>query len=238
MVMAGGVWSGGTGRGLHLEWAGVTVPAPGASAGGDWHDVVGRPDGTVAVIFGDVMGHGDGVAAIADGLRSTTRGLAGEGHDPEVVLGSARDQALRLGTTATVFYAVVDLDSGALTFSSAGHPAPALSHPLWTGSLSLVPTPLLGSGWTEGEDCSSLVLLPGETVLIYSDGLVDASGSIPEKAVRAVAAAAAAGANPYQLCSAALNAVGAGRDDRSVLVLRLSDGLVQARQGHAWSAHI
>ncbi|HEX5267382.1 MAG TPA: PP2C family protein-serine/threonine phosphatase, partial [Acidimicrobiales bacterium] len=202
-----------------------------------WFDVVGRPDDTVAVVFGDVMGHGDSVAAAADCLSRTMRALAGEGHDPEVVMGAAREQALRLATTATAVYGVVDLATGGLEFCSAGHPAPALLDPMWRGWLPLVPTPLLGAGWTEGEDCASVLLASGEIVVIYSDGLADASGSLPDVTARLMAEAAAGGANPYQLCSVALSATGAGTDDRSVLVLTLSEGLADEARGHTWSAH-
>lgn len=199
--------------------------------------MIGRPDGTVAVVLGDVMGHGDAVAPTADCLSRTVRGLTSEGHEPEIVLHAARERALRLGTTATMFYGIVDLATGVLIFCSAGHPPPALIHPLWRGSLPLVPTPPLGAGWARGEDWSSLLLLPGETVVVYSDGLADSSGTITERTAATVAAAAWGGANPHQLCSAALDAVGARLDDRSVLVLRLSDGLAQDLRGHTWSAH-
>ena len=228
--------SGGTNRRLHLQWAGLTVPAPGSCAGGDWYDVVGRPDGTVAVVFGDVMGHGDDVASTAGFLNRVVRGVASEGHGPELVLRSAREQATRLGTTATVFYGVADLPTGELGFCSAGHPPPVLLHPQWRARLPVVPTPPLGSGWTCGHDWSSVLLLPGETLVIYSDGLADASGTFSERTADAVAVAAAAGANPHQLCSAALDAAEPCGDDRTVLVLRLSDGLALDLRGHAWSA--
>lgn len=215
----------------------MTIPAPGSRAGGDWCDVVGRPDGTVAVVLGDVMGHGDAVASISDCLSRTVRGLASEGHEPELILHAAREQAVRLGTTATMFYGVVDLATGLLVFCSAGHPPPTLIHPLWRGSLSLVPTPPLGAGWTRQEDWSSLLLLPGETVVIYSDGLADSSGTIPDRTAATVAEAVLDGADPHRLCSVALDAAGTGSDDRSVLVLRLSPGLGQDLRGHTWSAH-
>ena len=108
---SGGGWSQ---EDLHLEWSGRAVPAPGATGGGDWYDVVARPDGTVALVLGDVMGHGDAVAATADCMRTTIRALTAEGHDAEAVMGAARRLANRLATTATLFYGLLDLGSGRL----------------------------------------------------------------------------------------------------------------------------
>ncbi|HZU73916.1 MAG TPA: hypothetical protein VE990_14190, partial [Acidimicrobiales bacterium] len=68
-----------------LEWAGRSVAAAGADGGGDWFDLVSRPDGTVAVVVGDVMGHGDGVVALREQLSSLSRALVAEGHDATMV---------------------------------------------------------------------------------------------------------------------------------------------------------
>ena len=111
-----------------MELAARYLPgARGASIGGDWYDVLERPDGRVALVVGDVVGHGLRAAAAMGQLRNAFRayGLV-ESSPAEVV---ARINRLVMSgvedVMATVLYLVLDRETGELSFSARGPPAAA-----------------------------------------------------------------------------------------------------------------
>ena len=105
--------------------------ARGAAIGGDWYDVLERPDGRVALVVGDVVGHGLRAAASMGQLRNAFRayGLV-ESSPAEVV---ARINRLVMSgveeVMATVLYLVLDRETGEVAFSAAGHPPPLVLAP-------------------------------------------------------------------------------------------------------------
>jgi serine phosphatase RsbU (regulator of sigma subunit) len=156
---------------VHYEPASGTL-----EVGGDWYDVVDLPDGGYGVVVGDVVGRGLDAAAVMGQLRSAGRALLLESRSPAHVL-SALDRFAALvpgAAVSTVFCAVVDPEAGTLRYSSAGHPpaivvdADGRSRFLEdAGSLPL----------TVVDDLqrpeSDVVLSPGSTLLLYTDGLVE-----------------------------------------------------------------
>ncbi len=144
--------------------------------GGDWYDVFPLPEGRVALVVGDVMGKGVTAAAGMGRMRSALRALAFTDPSPASVLEGL--DRLVVATEApehivTVMMAVADPRSGALTVSSAGHP-PLLCRPADGGASYIdtgrVATPL---GVPQAR-CETVVRLgPGDTVLAFSDGLVE-----------------------------------------------------------------
>jgi serine phosphatase RsbU (regulator of sigma subunit) len=152
-------------------------PASGTlEVGGDWYDVVDLPDGRYGVVVGDVVGRGLPAAAVMGQLRSAIRALLLESHSPAHVLGALdRFAALVPGATcSTVFCAVVDPVAGTLRYSSAGH-VPAIvvdadgSAALLTAAGSL-PLAVVDDLVRPQQD---VVLAPGSTLLLYTDGLVE-----------------------------------------------------------------
>src|SRR5215813_161102 len=102
-----------------------------AEIGGDWFDVIPLQRGQVALVVGDVTGHGIHAAAIMGQLRTTTAALARTGCPPGQIMRQLNDLLAAHGEEAgaTCLYALYDPTARRCTLASAGHPPPALRHP-------------------------------------------------------------------------------------------------------------
>jgi len=144
------------------------------AAGGDWFDAIPLNGGGVALVVGDVVGHGVAASAAMGQLRAVLAELLAAEADLGQVLRRSDAFAARMPSlrAATLALAVLDPATGTLRYTTCGHPPPLVlgvdgtarylagtgTGPLGTGS-----TPVLASS----------VLAPGELVLLYSDGLVE-----------------------------------------------------------------
>ncbi len=158
----------------------------GLRVGGDWYDVIPLPSGRVALIIGDVQGHDVRAAAIMAQLRIALRAYASEGHHPDAVLARASRFLATLAPTAgdegeepddrfaTCLYVEVDAPSGTLRVARAGHPDPAMV--LQDGTVLTRPTAgglPLGVAPDGDYPTTRLLLEPGETLLLCTDGLLE-----------------------------------------------------------------
>ncbi|MES4907036.1 MULTISPECIES: SpoIIE family protein phosphatase [unclassified Streptomyces] len=162
----------------------------GLQVGGDWYDVIGLPSGRTALVIGDVQGHDVRAAGIMGQLRIAVRAYASEGHHPDAVL--SRASRFLAGLTeapgpggepgydprfATCLYMEVDPVAGTLDIARAGHPDPAVR--LADGTMMIRPT---AGGLPLGVDpdtdypTTRVVLEPGETLLMCTDGLIETGG--------------------------------------------------------------
>jgi serine phosphatase RsbU (regulator of sigma subunit)/anti-sigma regulatory factor (Ser/Thr protein kinase) len=144
--------------------------------GGDWYDVIDLSDGHVGLAIGDVAGHGVRAAALMGQLRTALRAYALDEHPPSEVLKRVDRllHTIRGEGMATAAYAVLDPGTGALRLASAGHP-PAV---LVSGSgearlLESAPAPPLGTLPYGTYRETSASVSPGETLMLYTDGLVE-----------------------------------------------------------------
>ncbi|MFF0749415.1 SpoIIE family protein phosphatase [Streptomyces sp. NPDC004267] len=143
--------------------------------GGDWYDVLPLPTGKVLVAVGDIAGHGiDSVTGMV-ALRNAQRALAFTGRPPGQLMGWLNEVTLRTGagSTATAVCALYDPDDGELVWSSAGH-LPLLL--LRGGRARLLEPPqdiLLGAVPSYAYEERRTALRPGDTLLLYTDGLVE-----------------------------------------------------------------
>ena len=143
--------------------------------GGDYYDVFPMPDGRLALLIADVAGKGLGAALVTTMLQGALSGMT-LGVDPVKVFNHLNqflcDRA-SVGRCATMFLGLVDKDGG-LEFVSAGHPSPLLlrrggvSELYSTGSL---PIGLFGE---ESYASTRMQLEPGDTLLLYTDGVTEA----------------------------------------------------------------
>jgi serine phosphatase RsbU (regulator of sigma subunit) len=208
---------------VHATYA----PAQGQMAvGGDWYDVVDLPDGRIALSVGDVAGHGLTAASAMGQLRSATRTLALGSHEPDEALAALDRFAMTLDgrPLATVVYAVLDPDTGQLRYSCAGHPPPLLVRANGrTEYLEGGRSPLLGVEAVQSRPVGEATLEPGDTLVCYTDGLIERPDRTIDDGLTDLAQQAAAVArDPSVLAEALLAGVEEPRrDDAAVLCLRL-----------------
>lgn len=152
-----------------------------AGIGGDWLDVIPLSGTRVALVLGDVAGHGVHASATMGQLRSAVRTLADVDLAPDELLTRLDDLVIHLtegdGTptgelNATCVYAVYDPISRHCALASAGHPFPFVVDPAGTvAPISARPGPPLGVGGLPFE-VTGLDLAEGSVLVLYSDGLV------------------------------------------------------------------
>jgi serine phosphatase RsbU (regulator of sigma subunit) len=149
-----------------------------ALVGGDWYEIVRLPFGRTLLVMGDVMGHGVEAAVDMSIYRSAIRDVGGMDLPPHGILKHldtliAEDEAAR---PATCLLCVADPNRGRWTFASAGHLPPALFVAGRPTALAEIPTgPPLGTG-LGGYEQVRVDLLPEQTLLVYTDGLVERRG--------------------------------------------------------------
>ncbi|MFF8846444.1 SpoIIE family protein phosphatase [Streptomyces sp. NPDC015127] len=147
--------------------------------GGDWYDVIRLDGGKTALAIGDVMGHGTAAAAVMGRLSASVRALARLDLRPEDLLHQldAALEDLAEPMLATFLYTIIDPVSGLCRITRAGHPPPAAVSPDGTARLlDLPPGVPLGVGGTPFIT-TDITLQPGSTLLLYTDGLVEARGT-------------------------------------------------------------
>jgi len=147
--------------------------------GGDWYDVIELPGGLVGLAIGDVAGHGVRAAALMGQLRTGLRAYALEGQPPGETL-KRLDRLLRSirgRGMATAAYALFSLETGSLRIASAGHPPPVLVSAAGEASLiEIAAAPPLGTLPYPTHQEVETSLGPGETILMYTDGLIERRG--------------------------------------------------------------
>ncbi|MEU5902364.1 MULTISPECIES: SpoIIE family protein phosphatase [Streptomyces] len=169
----------------------------GLQVGGDWYDMIPLPSGRIAFVIGDVQGHDVRAAGLMGQLRIALRAYASEGHRPDAVLSRATrflsgiTESITYGSSgtgadeaneydprfATCLYVEADPATGVLEMARAGHPEPAIR--MSDGTVLLRPA---AGGLPLGIDpdadypTTRLVLEPGETMLICTDGLIETGG--------------------------------------------------------------
>ncbi|MEW2178398.1 SpoIIE family protein phosphatase [Streptomyces sp. NPDC005406] len=209
----------------HAAWSGRQV-------GGDWYDVIALPNDRFGVVVGDVQGHDTHAAAIMGQLRIALRAYAAEGHPPSTVLARASRFLAELDTDrfATCTYAQVDLGTGTVRVVRAGHFGPLIRHmdgrvgtPQVRGG---VPLGIATDFGDEEFPETRLDLVPGETLVLYTDGLVEEPGADIDAGVRTLinevsAGPAGAEALADHLSDRLWERWGSG-DDVALLVLRRS----------------
>jgi anti-anti-sigma factor len=196
------------------------------AAGGDWFDAVPLSDGTVALVVGDVAGHGIAASAAMGQLRSVLDELL----TAEPGLGSVltRAEAFAAGRpalrAATAALAVLDPADGTLRYTTCGHPPPLIIGA--DGTSRYLPGTRTGPlGMGSAPDLATVTLQPRELVLLYSDGLIKRPNrTVAEGMAELALVAADAAARPAPPAGAGPTAV-----DR---VCRLTVELL-ARASHA-----
>jgi serine phosphatase RsbU (regulator of sigma subunit) len=160
-----------------IELGEVYAPSARLDVGGDLYDFLVLEDGRLAVVLGDVTGHGVDAAADMAMAKFVFRSLAREHPEPARFLAAANDVVvgeIAPGKFITMLYLTVEPNTGKIACASAGHPRPRIVlpdgtvRPLEARGLALGIEP----GQEYAEECASLP--PGAAVVLYTDGVVEA----------------------------------------------------------------
>jgi PAS domain S-box-containing protein len=172
-----------------VEVASRYLPASAnVGVGGDWFDVIPLSGARVALVVGDVVGHGIHASATMGMLRTAVRTLADVDLPPDELLGRLDDLVGRLSARpdagnddaqendigATCLYAVYDPVSRRCSLARAGHPMPALVTPddVTVTFVDMPASPPLGLGGLPFET-TEIELAPGSMLVLYTDGLIE-----------------------------------------------------------------
>ncbi|MFN7964195.1 MAG: PP2C family protein-serine/threonine phosphatase [Acidobacteriota bacterium] len=164
-----------------LDFAFTNKPA--RQVGGDTLDFVPLPDGRWALAVGDVVGKGMAAALMMANLQALVRAVASVEPDPgrlNAIVSEVIGSRVRAGRFVTLAYMVYDPRTGALNYSLAGHHPPMI---VGTGGVRLLergglPLGLFpGLPYDQGTDC----LAVGESMVLYTDGLIEAGAGGDEE---------------------------------------------------------
>jgi integral membrane sensor domain MASE1/anti-sigma regulatory factor (Ser/Thr protein kinase) len=164
-----------TGIGLAASY----VPAEeGSAAGGDWYDVLDLPGGGVALVIGDVAGHGSEAASVMGQVRMAVRAFSLEGHPPATIVQLVHDliRALYDGEQMITML-LIAVESRSTTWEAtivnAGHPPPIVIDPRGASFLEGPVGLPIGLDWNLPYEGTLASLRPGSTLVLFTDGLVD-----------------------------------------------------------------
>ncbi|WP_412565955.1 SpoIIE family protein phosphatase [Streptomyces decoyicus] len=218
-----------------LEVAHRYLPAQ-AGVGGDWFDVIPLPGARVALVIGDVVGHGLHAAATMGRLRIAVHNFSALDLSPDELLGhldelvthiDVQDEDIDDGpaiTGATCLYVIYDSVSGRITAATAGHLPPAVAHP--DGRVEFLHSPVsppLGLGTGLPFETAELSLPEGSRLVLYTDGLVENRSRDLDAGMEALRAALTGpDRTPEDTCATVLQSLLPARstDDVALLVAR------------------
>lgn len=220
-----------------------------AGVGGDWYDVIPLPGARVALVVGDVVGHGLHAAATMGRLRTAVHNFAALDLPPDELLAHLDDLITQIDedaaaegeteavTGATCLYAVYDPVSGRCVLARAGHPGPALVSPDGSVTFPDIPVaPPLGVGGGLPVETAVLQLAADSRLVLYTDGLVEARGRDIDTGLDMLKEALARtdGATPDDTCRAVLDAMLRTRSNDDVALLVARTRLLDPEQVEEW----
>ncbi|WP_020119340.1 SpoIIE family protein phosphatase [Streptomyces canus] len=238
-----------------MEVAYRYLPAgSGADVGGDWFDVIPLSGARVALVVGDVVGHGIHASATMGRLRTAVRTLADVDLAPDELLTQLDDLVVRLDREegpdtrdggadaptpgevgATCLYAVYDPVSRRCTMARAGHPPPAVVTPAGEVRFLKLPTgPPLGLGGLPFESME-VELEEGSLLALYTDGLVEAADRDIEVGLNLLHGALADRAGPLEeTCDEVLRAVLPARPADDIVLMLARTSALDAAKVRTW----
>jgi anti-sigma regulatory factor (Ser/Thr protein kinase) len=199
--------------------------------GGDWYESIKLPGARVALVVGDVAGHGVRAAVTMGRLRTAIQTLAMLELPPAESLQQLDELMQNIGERephfATCAYAVYDAVTGEIELAVAGHLPPLLVRPDGTNEyLEVAPSPPLGIIGDGIVETSRVQIEDGSLFVLYTDGLVESRDRDISEGLERLQAAFGEGApdkDLEDLCKTALDGVysDAKRDDIAVLIAKL-----------------
>jgi serine phosphatase RsbU (regulator of sigma subunit) len=214
-----------------VEAAGIDVAVryrpvgQGHLVGGDWYDALLLPDQQVLLVVGDVAGHGIDAVTGMVAARNALRGLAATGAGPADLLRHLNYAACHLteGIAGTVVCGRYDPETRVLRWARAGHLPPVLVR---DGAAEMLPLPggvLLGLDPDAEYEEATLAMRDGDTLLLFTDGLIERradsiSDALREFTAAAVPVGADASAHADRILASAISDTG---DDACLVAVRI-----------------
>lgn len=199
----------------------------GATVGGDWYDALLLDRDRVLLVVGDVVGHGMVAAAAMGRLRTAFQTIVRFTADPGLILQAINQQVLTIPDAfcTTVVCVVLDLGTGELVWSRAGHPPPLV---VGGGGRELLDEPCLPPLGVVADAVAPVhrrMLATGDVVVLYTDGLVERRAEALDQGFRRLGAVAEEliDLDPEELSDALVEALVPAEDqtdDLAVLVVR------------------
>jgi PAS domain S-box-containing protein len=197
--------------------------------GGDWYDTFEWSGRHIGVVVGDVVGHDIAAATVMGQLRNGAAALLPlmQPRPADMLKAYAHCVRNHGNTFATAGCVVIDTDTGTATYSLAGHPPPLLLQPggstVW---LDAALAPPMQSSQVDHYTEASITLIPGSTIVMYSDGLIERRGESLALGLERLSAVASRHASLADIDSfasllvAELTADGKVQDDIVVVCIR------------------
>ncbi len=160
-----------------LELGDVYESSARVDVGGDVYDYLLLPDGRLAVVVGDVTGHGIEATADMAMAKFVFRSLTREHPEPEDFLAAANEVLvgeIPVGKFVTMVCVTIDVERGRLVCASAGHPPPRMVRA--DGSVQELSVSGIALGVENGQQYAAVCdeLGPGSAIVLYTDGLIEA----------------------------------------------------------------
>lgn len=198
----------------------------GRHAGGDWYDAIALPGHGLAMVIGDVAGHGLAAAAAMGRYRSVVHALASVGLAPGALLTRLNEIAVTFDehALATCLYVYYDPGEHRCGIASAGHPPLIVAPPGEAARPLGVPVgPMLGAADAAEYRTESIAAPPGTRLLLYSDGLIESRLAPIEAGIDALARRIGSAASPLsrQADEVMATAPPDNHDDRTLLLAQL-----------------
>ncbi|HWM37140.1 MAG TPA: SpoIIE family protein phosphatase [Streptomyces sp.] len=218
-----------------------------AGVGGDWFDVIPLPGARVALVMGDVVGHGLHAAATMGRLRTAVHNFSALDLPPDELLSHLDELVARIDqdaldagdeatiTGATCLYAIYDPVSRNCSIARAGHPVPALVRPDGTVDFPDLPPGLpLGIGGLPFES-GEMHLPEGSRLVLYTDGLVERRDQDIDTGLHLLRDALGhAPQSPEETCDAVIDALLPDRQSDDIALLVARTHVLEAGQIADW----
>ena len=167
---------------LETRLGGVSLAAryvPCRELAGDFYDYTSADEGAIALIIADVVGHGTSAAMMTSVVKSAFHGARVNGFDPLSVAERVKDgiRTFDASRFITLYCARLEVGIGRLEYVNAGHPPPILRRsaapPMWLESTG----PPISSALMDFPcQKSAITVAPGDSLLLYTDGITEAEG--------------------------------------------------------------
>jgi hypothetical protein len=151
-------------------------PCEGPAAGGDFYDAFELDGERVALLVGDVSGHGPDALECTNAIRTGVHACLEAGMSPRLALQSVGMRAYTgsSGRFATAIVAVHDPSTGTLTYATAGHPPPIVSGPWAHEPVTVASSLPMGLGFRTGQRETTVPVVRDSLAYLFTDGLLEA----------------------------------------------------------------